>query len=58
MHHNYVIEEVQIHMIQVLECSIERIKHADNMADAYESENSECEETSIDGGGEGSIWTT
>jgi len=50
------LEEAQIHVIQVLECSTEREKHADNMADAYESENSECEETSTDGRGEGRFY--
>lgn len=43
-------------MIRILECSIERVEHADNMADAYfsasYSENSECEEIITNVGGE------
>ena len=41
------LSELLIHVIQLLECSIERAKHTVNMADVYESEYNECEETGV-----------
>ena len=46
------LSELLIHVIQLLECSIERAKHTVNMVDFCESEYNECEETGTDSGGE------
>ena len=47
-----LLSELLIHVIQLLECSIERAKHTVNMADVCESECNECEETGTDSAAE------
>ena len=46
------LPELLIYVIQLLECSIEHVKHAVNMADVHESEYNECEEAGTDSGNE------